>query len=148
MINKSLSAALAISSTLLPMGAFARNDNDGSTGANAVTTVLIDDDELPYTLILHTYNKMGDVLEFHGDVELVLKPNTDPDKRTRSFQEFGFCMETKNSDSNWDCMSIQTNLVPSKIADDVDGTYGSEFKLIDGWFNPKDFYLKDGDDFG
>lgn len=52
------------------MVAVARNENDGTTGGNAVTTVLIDDPELNYSLTLHTYNKMGDELEFHGDVEL------------------------------------------------------------------------------
>ena len=56
-------------------------------------------------------------------------------------------MEMKDGSDKWDCMSIRTNLVPSKIEENKDG-YASEFQLIDGYFNPRDFYTASSDDFG
>lgn len=126
---------------VLPMALYARNDNDGTDQANAVTTELIDNDN--YTLTLHTYNlESNGIMELHGDVEFKIKSDSDADEfsdpsgeRQLSYQEYGWCIKA-NSDL-WDCMSIQTNLLPDKIANLVN--YNEEFNLIDGFYRPSVF---------
>ena len=72
MLPKSSSfAAAALAATT----AFARNENNGIDQANAVTTLLLDNEDV--SLILHTYNsKNGETLELHGDIELKIKPSS------------------------------------------------------------------------
>ena len=57
---------------LLASVAFARGDDNGLGQDNAVSTVLIDDDN--YKLTLHHYNSDNSgTYEFHGDLEAEVK---------------------------------------------------------------------------
>ena len=115
---------------LLSAVAIAKGNNDGSSGDNAITTNLIDNEQ--YSLDVHTYNaETRDINEFHGDLEMTIKTGSS------SNQEFGFCM---NLDGLWDCMSVMTNLDPEKIedADGVDPDYEERFAIMDGYSNAAD----------
>ena len=115
---------------LLSAVAIAKGNNDGSSGDNAITTNLIDNDQ--YSLDVHTYNaETRDINEFHGDLEMTIKTGSS------SNQEFGFCMKL---DGLWDCMSVMTNLDPEKIedADGVDPDYEERFAIMDGYSNAAD----------
>ena len=113
----------------------ARNDNNGSDQANAATITLLDNDDV--VLTLHTYNSQSSgEMELHGDIELRIKMNSDPDNRQVSFQEYGWCLEIEQD--LWDCMIVRTNLIPEFI--EADENYNADFQLIDGYMKPSEFF--------
>ena len=88
------------SAALLPIAVvLGRGQNTGLNQANAQTVELLNEDA--FVLTLHVYNAINDnTLEFHGDVELAIKPGFD----TSSFQEYGWCLEFEVG--VWECMIL------------------------------------------
>ena len=81
--------AAAVSMLLLPKPmALGRGLNNGADSANAMTTVLIDSDEIKLQLSLYNVQSEQDksVLELHGDLDLELK------KAAALYQEYGWCL--------------------------------------------------------
>lgn len=115
-MNKSFAVAL-----LMPAIAFARGDNDGSTEANAVSTVLMDNDNA--TLTLHSYNSLSTegVDEFHGDLTWTSKVASFTDTA------FGYCIQM--SDAAWDCYQARIDLNTAVTADDF--SFSQNLQVLD-----------------
>ena len=106
----------AVSLLLVPIIplALGRGLNNGADSANAMTTVLIDSDEIKLQLSL--YNELSEqdksVLELHGDLDLELKG------AAALYQEFGWCLGPDDGDqTKWDCMRVRTLADPTKMGE-------------------------------